>query len=149
MPQWFIRFPEVTEFNESSAPFRKNSIMNVVRRCTYIWVGFLDNLMDYLSFRWWVTIVHFVSSHRFHAQHIFFKKIKRGFYKLPKLEKFTLEASSNQKVTPVDLIQQTSLGLTSQKLLDQILLQVHFCCWNCLLSLWKAFDANFVQFIIS
>ena len=26
MLQWFIRFPELTEFNESSNAFRKNSI---------------------------------------------------------------------------------------------------------------------------
>ena len=27
MPQWFLRFSEFTEFNESTAPFRKNSIV--------------------------------------------------------------------------------------------------------------------------
>ena len=30
MVQWFISFPEFAEFSESSAPFRKNSIIEVI-----------------------------------------------------------------------------------------------------------------------
>ena len=38
MLQWFIRFPEFTKFNESSAPFRKNSIEQemVKTECTQV-----------------------------------------------------------------------------------------------------------------
>ena len=46
MLQWFIRFPEfaeITEFNESSAPFRKNS--NVVTT---------DWILDLIWLRYWL-----------------------------------------------------------------------------------------------
>ena len=34
MPQWFLRFSEFPEFNESSAPFRESPIEHLVKQAS-------------------------------------------------------------------------------------------------------------------
>ena len=59
MLQWFISFPEFTEFNETSALFRKNSIIvfdvrpsSIFFLATTIWFSWAMGFFDYLIFSW-------------------------------------------------------------------------------------------------
>ena len=54
-----IRFPEFTEFNESCAPFRKNSIV-LFKKCTHFifWLRLNRRIPDISQFLWHRKILH-------------------------------------------------------------------------------------------